>query len=870
MHLKIGTTLQGGEFKIEKVLGQGGFGITYLAHQHSLNRSVAVKEFFMSDYCQRSHDDGCTVSVPTIANREQVEKSKQRFLREAQFTARLIHPHIVTIYCIFEENGTIYYVMEFLCGGSLFALANGAPLSESKAVDYTRQIASALSLMHSHEQTHLDVKPGNIMLRDDKSAVLIDFGLTKQFEDGHQLTSTHIAFTPNYAPLEQHKGVKEFLPTIDVYALGATLYFLLTGKNPPMADEVFNDGLPDLPSNVSSCTRRAVEMAMQPKSKDRPQSMKAFIDMLPSSATSEQTTPFAPQAPKTQVRPNLDISKVDVSKLKKSHSYNQKPQYNDEAKTALISDKKPSIRKKSQNKLMMIIGAIVLVVIVTLLLNLQNFKSNNSSLLSEADVTEETGTSSEVLTFTVGDVLFNMVKVKGGTFTMGATVEQGHDAEDIEKPAHQVTLSDYMIGQTEVTQELWRAVMGSNPSSYKGDKLPVECVSWVDCQEFIKKLNERTELNFRLPTEAEWEYAARGGNKSKGYKYSGSNDIGSVAWYEETTNESGTKLVATKAPNELGLYDMSGNVWEWCCDWYGCYSSSPQTDPRGPSFGSYRVGRGGGWKESAQLCRVSFRGGFSSNRRINLIGLRLVLKEGEEPYTPEEPEFANKTIAVNGVSFDMVAVEGGTFTMGATAEQGLDADFDEMTTHQVTLSDYMIGKTEVTQELWQAVMGSNLSCFESDKFPVECVSWHECQEFISKLNSLTGLKFRLPTEAEWEYAARGGNKSKGYKYSGSNDIASVAWFSGNSSSRTHNVATKAPNELGLYDMSGNVYEWCSDRYGIYSRESQTNPKGPSSGSFRVVRGGSWNNKNARSYRVSRRDRNRPDSRSRYLGLRLAL
>ena len=396
MHLKIGTTLQGGEFKIEKVLGQGGYGITYLAHQHSLNRSVAVKEFFMSDYCQRSHDDGCTVSVPTIANREQVEKSKQRFLREAQFTARLIHPHIVTIYCIFEENGTIYYVMEFLCGGSLFALANGAPLSESKAVDYTRQIASALSLMHSHEQTHLDVKPGNIMLRDDKNAVLIDFGLTKQFEDGHQLTSTHMAFTPNYAPLEQHKGVKEFLPTIDVYALGATLYFLLTGKNPPMADEVFNDGLPDLPSNVSSCTRRAVEMAMQPKSKDRPQSMKAFIDMLPSSATSEQTTPSAPQAPKTQVRPNLDISKVDVSKLKKSHSYNQKPQYNDEAKTALISDKKPSIRKKSQNKLMMIIGAIVLVVIVTLLLNLQNFKSNNSSLLSEADVTEETETISEV------------------------------------------------------------------------------------------------------------------------------------------------------------------------------------------------------------------------------------------------------------------------------------------------------------------------------------------------------------------------------------------------------------------------------------------------------------------------------------------
>ena len=217
----------------------------------------------------------------------------------------------------------------------------------------------------------------------------------------------------------------------------------------------------------------------------------------------------------------------------------------------------------------------------------------------------------------------------------------------------------------------------------------------------------------------------------------------------------------------------------------------------------------------------------------------------------------------------MVKVEGGTFTMGATSEQGSDAESDEKPTHQVTLSDYMIAKTEVTQELWQAVMGSNPSYFWGYDLPVEQVSWYDCQEFIMKLNSLTGLNFRLPTEAEWEYAARGGNKSKGYKYSGSNYIGNVAWWYYINSSKTHEVATKAPNELGLYDMSGNVYEWCSDWYDYYSSGSQTNPKGPSEGDFRVRRGGSWGD-GAWGCRVSERFGSNPDYGSSNLGLRLAL
>lgn len=223
--------------------------------------------------------------------------------------------------------------------------------------------------------------------------------------------------------------------------------------------------------------------------------------------------------------------------------------------------------------------------------------------------------------FTVNGVSFDMVRVEGGTFRMGATAEQEEEAYSNEKPVHSVTLSSYYIGKTEVTQALWQAVMCSNPSRFEGSDLPVERVSWNDCQEFIQKLNRLTGRNFRLPTEAEWEFACRGGNNSRGHKYSGSNDIDNVAWYWDNSGRK-THPVATKAPNELGIYDMSGNVWEWCSDWYTSYS---QTNPTGPQNGSRRVYRGGCWLYDARGCRSSFRyGNGPTDRNFNL-GLRLAL-----------------------------------------------------------------------------------------------------------------------------------------------------------------------------------------------------------------------------------------------------
>lgn len=233
------------------------------------------------------------------------------------------------------------------------------------------------------------------------------------------------------------------------------------------------------------------------------------------------------------------------------------------------------------------------------------------------------------LTFLVQGVKFTLVKVQGGTFTMGATSEQGNDAESDERPAQQVTLSDYYIGQTEVTQALWEAVMGSNPSYSKEDSLPVEGVSWEECQTFIKKLNSLLSnqlggKRFVLPTEAQWEYAARGGMESKGYKYAGSNQLSALAWSESNSNRS-THPVAQKQPNELGLYDMSGNVYEWCSDWYGDYSIAEKMNPKGPNRGSYRVIRGGAWCHNAGCCRVSYRANYLPTNKGNGIGFRLCL-----------------------------------------------------------------------------------------------------------------------------------------------------------------------------------------------------------------------------------------------------
>ena len=280
--LQSGATLQDGKYRIVQILGQGGFGITYEAEQVALNRRVAIKEFFMKEYCER---DGSTshVTLGTSGSKDLVSKFRAKFVREAQMIAAFNHPHIIKIYDVFEENGTAYYVMEFLEGGSLSTkVQQEGPMPVERAKAYIREVGQALSYIHQRNCLHFDVKPSNIMLDTDGRAVLIDFGVSKHYDKaGQQTSSTPVGISKGYAPLEQYQQteISSFTPATDIYALGATLYYLLTGTVPPGASEINEDGLPSSPA-IPEQIFKAIDTAMQPRRKSRPQSVADFFKLL--------------------------------------------------------------------------------------------------------------------------------------------------------------------------------------------------------------------------------------------------------------------------------------------------------------------------------------------------------------------------------------------------------------------------------------------------------------------------------------------------------------------------------------------------------------------------------------------------------------
>ena len=297
-HLQPNTILQGGKYRIEKLLGQGGFGITYLAEQCLLKKKVAIKEFFIRDLCAR--DD--TANVYTITQTDMVERYRQKFFKEAQILARLNHPGIVRVTDIFEENETAYYVMDYVEGESLDKIIKrNGPLPEHTALPYISKVADALEYIHQQNINHLDIKPANIMIHhNDDEPILIDFGVSKQYdEQKDQTTTTPPGVSNGYSPLEQYKpgGVGTFSPQADIYALGATLYKLLTGQTPPNASDMLNDGLPPLPDTISLQVRKAIKNAMRSRRDERPKSVRAWMQMV-SSTDMEETIIDQPIASK--------------------------------------------------------------------------------------------------------------------------------------------------------------------------------------------------------------------------------------------------------------------------------------------------------------------------------------------------------------------------------------------------------------------------------------------------------------------------------------------------------------------------------------------------------------------------------------------
>ena len=619
------STLQGGKYRIVRSLGQGGFGITYLAIQSGLERKVAVKEFFMKDFCWR---DSATrqVMLSTEGHRELVSRYHAKFLKEARRTAQFVHPHIVRIIDVFQENYTAYYVMEFAGRGSLQdKVEREGALPEAEATRYILQVASALDYVHRQKVNHLDVKPGNIMLNDQDEAVLIDFGLAKQYEasTGGQTSTTPIGYSHGYAPSEQYRdgGVSKFSPETDIYSLGATFFFLLTGQRPPSASDVIEDGVPvDVlkSKRVSPRAIAAICRAMKERRKDRYSQVCDFMEALRGDVPSV-SQPVSRVATKRVAQDNDDTLPIYNERQRRAAREAKPKEKPQKVEYGTMPSKVPS-----KIWIGVAVGVIALFGVLVGLSKCSGSETASSftdSMAVQPNVESE-AFQVEKKAFTVEGVTFNMVKVEGGTFTMGATSEMSEPC-DWEKPTHQVTLSSYSIGETEVTQALWQAVMGSNPSEFKGDNFPVENVSWNDCQTFISKLNSLTGQHFRLPTEAEWEFAARGGNRSNHTQYSGSSSIDEVAWYDGNQ----THPVKTKKANELGLYDMSGNVWEWCQDRYDDYSSSSQSNPEGPGNGSDRVFRGGCWHGAAWGCRSSTRNINPPDYRYNDLGLRLALSE---------------------------------------------------------------------------------------------------------------------------------------------------------------------------------------------------------------------------------------------------
>ncbi len=555
------------------------------------------------------------------------------------------------------------------------------------------------------------------------------------------------------------------------------------------------------------------------------------------------------------------------------------------------------------------------------------------------------------------------VRIPAGEFTMGSPEDEA--GRYTSEKQHPVRLTkNYYLQATEVTQGQWRTIMGYNPSRFSncGDDCPVDSVSWNDIQDFLVNISAREGRRYRLPTEAEWEYAARAGS-SAAFSDGDISHIGTgrdpklagIGWYAYNSGDM-TQPVGQKMPNAWGLYDVHGNVREWCQDWKDDYPDGSVSDPMGPSSGLLRVLRGGDWSGRTVFCRSAYRSAGAPDERNEGNGFRTVLMfspsatitkptSGSEyglndvitfQGTAEDPEDGplartslvwrsdidgkigtgasvktsalskgvhtitltatdsdeetavdTTTITISGypetftntLGMTFTIVYAGTFTMGSPSDEPRRISNEIM--HSVTLTqDYYLQKTEVTQGQWRALMGNNPSLFFKcgDNCPVESISWNDAQAFIAALNKLEGTDaYRLPTEAEWEYAARSGTTTAFATGDMTTQTSSgfdpnldiIGWYAYNSGTSIQPVGLKKPNNWGLFDMHGNVMEWCQDWKGNYSPNPVTDPVGPATGTERVMRGGramgaAW------YCRSASRLSNKPDRRNEIVGLRLVL
>ena len=875
-----GKNLCMGQYVLQEKLGAGGMGQVYKAYHPGMERLVAIKVIL-----GKGNTDTETV---------------KRFEREIKAAAKLAHPNIITVYDAGNADGRHFMVMELVKGQDLSEIISQKGVFGTRdTVDYITQAAKGLKFAHANGVIHRDIKPGNLILDSDGVLKIVDMGLAKIHSKENDETlsmltgNAAIMGTVDFMSPEQSLSTKNVDERADIYSLGATLYYMLTGnvmypgKTAMVKLMAHRKSLipslrasrPDISENLDAIYTKMVAKDLN----DRYQNMSELISDLELVANG-----FAPIVKPKEI--------VTINSLQ-----NDFGGFQIKVKGTNLKLSKSTINFKgllANKKLLGIIGGTLggaLLMIFFFMIGIfgggkkEEFKKTDqissinktpdtksdvatipkenkstsiiaetksgqsgflTSPFSESIAKETQSTLAKSLNMPAEEKLnlgngvsLDMVLIPAGKFLMGSsTTEFGRKNDET---LHEVTITKpFYIGKYEVTQEQWEAVMGDNPSQIKGARLPGGGnVFWPTCQEFIKNLNAKANGGYRLPTEAEWEYACRAGTTTA-YSF-GEEITPKDANYNLKIDKPVT--VGSYKPNAFGLYDMHGNVYEWCEDKGGDYPSDGVADPKGPdpNFrpGVARVLRGGSFRSNELDVRSSKRSISSPTHGFSGLGFRLArtidVKTAVVPTVPK-PDPAKlkqeEDAKVAVIEKEMVLIPAGTFLMGSpTTEVGRKND---ETQHQVTLTKpFYMGKYEVTQEQYESVMGNNPSGTKGAKLPVASVSWNDCQEFIKKLNSKTNGGYRLPMEAEWEYACRAGTTTA-YSF-GDKITPKDANYFDSMIGKPIPVGVYKPNAFGLYDMHGNVYEWCEDWKADYPEGAITNPKGPASGSTRVLRGGSF-------------------------------
>jgi len=611
-----GESLAFGKYIIQEKLGAGGMGQVYKAYHPEAAKLVAIKVILP----QGKFDT----------------ESIKRFEREVKASEKLVHPNIIAVLDSGSSKGSLFMVMELIEGKDLFELINEkGKLAIKEAVAYIIQAARALEHAHANGVIHRDVKPANLIADSQGLLKIVDMGLAKIQEGENEdkismlTTNTAIMGSADFMSPEQTVSTKNVDTRTDIYSLGASFYFLLTAKVMYPQKATFSKLISHRQAPISSLKFMRPDVSQKlddiytkmvaKKVEDRYQSMtKLILDLEALEKESTTQNLLKQDAVLNPFQVNgvnfLDLDDISI-KPKKS--------------AGIFANKKIAMFCAG---LFVVVGLLVILFIPknTMVKNdLNNTDDAQEAFLEPPFDFNQAQEAQQALAKTLGlavettvdlgrGVNLAMILIPQGKFMMGSPFsEPGHKSDEAQ---HQVVLSrPYFIGKNEVTQEQWEAVMGDNPSQTKGAKLPVTNISWNDCQNFISKLNAKTESNYRLPTEAEWEYACRSGSKSA---YSvGDKITKNDANYENA--KGGAKPVGSYKPNAFGLYDMHGNVWEFCSDWYGAYSPGKSLDPMGVNNGRDHVLRGGSFFVDGLLLRSSTRDLVAPDFHNVVIGLRL-------------------------------------------------------------------------------------------------------------------------------------------------------------------------------------------------------------------------------------------------------